>query len=189
MPAIVQRAKSLIFGERVQTYLKGDGTDLTFDSTISISKDRSANSTNHAVEKGANITDHVTDEPIGISITAIISDSDWDPLDPISFLNKKVKERLSLLYDWMDKKVIISFYSYDEIVESLIIESVSEEQAVDLGDGRKLTLKLKKIIIAEPRKVEVTLKSPIPKAGATATATKQVSGSAGANKNLCGGLK
>ncbi|GBF38535.1 phage baseplate protein [Leptospira johnsonii] len=188
MPAIVQRAKSLFYGERTQTYLKGDGTDLIFDSTISISKDRSANATSHAVEKGSDITDHVTDEPIGISLTAIISDSDWDPLDPLSFINKKVKERLSLLYDWMDKKVIIAFYSYDEIIESLIIESVSEEQAVDLGDGRKLSLRLKKIVIAEPRKVEVTLKSPVPKTGAAATATKQVSGNAGASKSICSGL-
>ncbi|MGJ4748378.1 phage baseplate protein [Leptospira sp. SA-E8] len=188
MPSIVQRAKSFLNDERTQTYLKGDGTDLKFDSTISISKDRTANATNHAVEKGSDITDHVTDEPIGVSLTAIISDSDWDPLDPLSFVNKKVKERLSLLYDWMDKKVILAFYSYDEIIENLIIESVSEEQAVDLGDGRKLSLKLKKIVIAEPRKTEVTLKSPVPKTGAAATATKQVSGSAGANKSICGGL-
>ncbi|PJZ49216.1 phage baseplate protein [Leptospira saintgironsiae] len=188
MPALVQRAKSALFGERVQAYLSSSGTDLTLDSTISITKDRSANITSHAIEKGADITDHVADEPIGISLSAVISDADWDPLDPLAFLNKTVRERLDLLYQWMDNKEIVTFYSYDEDIENLIVESVSEEQTVDLGSGRKLSLKLKKINIVEAKKAEVTLKSPVPKTGQAATATKQVSGNAGVGKGVCKGF-
>ncbi|TGK04166.1 hypothetical protein EHQ53_03185 [Leptospira langatensis] len=185
--SLVQKVTSLL-DEKNQTSLSSNSTSIVFDSTISISKDRAASVSSHAVEKGAQISDHITTEPTNISVTAVITDADWDPLDPFSFLNKTVSDRLGILKDWMDDREVLIFNSYEGDYENLIIESLTEEQSVELGKGRQISLKLKEIVIVSSNTTATPVGSEITKAGATSTATTQISGSAGITKPMSAGV-
>lgn len=188
MPSLANRISNGfgLFGADGQTSLKSSSDSIVFDSTTSISIDRSASVTNHAIEKGSDVTDHVSSDPITVNFSAIISDADWDPLDPMSFFNKNVKERLDLLKQWMDNKEILKYFYYGESIENVVIESYSEEQSVDLGQGRQLQFKLKKINIVESKTVDA--KSPVKK-GLTQPAKASISGNAGANKPSCSAVR
>ncbi|EPG73953.1 hypothetical protein LEP1GSC058_3104 [Leptospira fainei serovar Hurstbridge str. BUT 6] len=190
MPALTNRISSYVFGGRNRVALRSQTDDVTFDSTINITKDRSATATTHAIEKGADITDHVSSDPLSISFTAIISDADYDPLDPASFFNKKVGERLTLLKTWVDSKEVLSFFGYeeDEVIENVIIESYSEEQNVDLGQGRQIQFKLKQINIVDSKTQDIPLRNGVTKKGSSQPSTVSTTGNAGVNKPMCSSI-
>lgn len=165
--SITEKISDALLGTRSRTFLSDQINDVLFDSTMSLDKAQGAQVTTHAVEKGSDVQDHIKYDPESISLSVVISDDVLSTTDPASFLSKSVSERLDQLKDWRDDRKLLTFYSYEEDIENVVIESYAENRTVATGKGRALTINLKKINIASS--VQVQIVTPVPKAGATAT--------------------
>lgn len=172
--AIIQRISDAIFGGNSRTFLTDGTDDVLFDTTFEISKDSSATVTRHAIEKGSDVTDHIVQEPKSYSLSVIISDADLSLLDPFSFFNKSVTERLTILNRWKVSGEVLKFASYNEDIESLVIENLSETYSSDTGEAIGLSIGLKKINIVSSQTSTLTLKQGVTSKGPVAAATKSV---------------
>lgn len=56
-------------------YLQFDGTDLYFEAVLNESSEHSVTATEHVVEQGANVTDHVRENPKTVSIEVFLSNT------------------------------------------------------------------------------------------------------------------
>lgn len=80
-------------------WLSFDGVDLYFPAVLSESAEHSSTTTEHVVEEGANITDHVRPNPTQITLEVFLSNTPIQiggPLDmQLTFVTLDVKERES----------------------------------------------------------------------------------------------
>lgn len=128
---------------------KEDSIEL--DVTKSLSFSRSASVTSHAVEQGADITDHAKQEPKTISISAVIYDSEIFGLGSVAWTDKSVIEKLAILNQWMDESKPLFFlgYSSDKVeIPMVLITSMTESKPQKTGGfSRELQITLTKINI------------------------------------------
>jgi hypothetical protein len=164
--SLTEKLSEVVTGTRSRTFLSDGSNDVLLNSTLSIQRSQSAQITTHAVEKGSDVQDHIKYDPDSLTISAVITDDDLSVTDPTSFLNKTVQDRLDILEEWKIEKKLIIFYSYDTDFEDYAIESFAEERSNDYGNGRSISLTLKKINIASSQTVEIT--TPVPKVGSRA---------------------
>lgn len=184
--SLTEKLSDAVFGTRSRTFLSDQINDVLFNSTMDIVKSQSAQITSHAVERGSDVQDHAKYDPETITMNVIITDDSLSVTDPTSFLAKSVQERLDQLRDWRDSKKLLIFYSYEEDIENVLIENISESRSVETGKGRALALTLKKIFIASS--LQVTLTTPVPKVGATATKTTSTAAPVSTTKSMLKGL-
>ncbi|EQA35203.1 hypothetical protein LEP1GSC047_1718 [Leptospira inadai serovar Lyme str. 10] len=154
-----------------------------FDSTITVSKEVSGKGTNHAIEKGADVTDHINYEPLTMHLTAIISDSNYFPF---FHLRGTVEDRLAMLETWMMSKEILNYSVYDYgTIKNVFIESYKEDSTIDTGDGRQIELTLKQIIIVDSKSQDIPLRNGVTKKGPSPPSSTSTTGNAGASKPVC----
>lgn len=176
MAQVVERISDAISGQKTRAFLSDGIDDVVFDVIITENDSDSLNVTRHAVEDGSDVTDHVNSTPRKFSIDAILTDADLDVLNPVSFLNKTIDERLDVIDKWIKKKKVLTYYGHDKDIEDVIVQSISRKRSQSTGDGLEVSLSIDKINIVSSVQQNIDIKTTVPK-GKTATQTQTTPGS------------
>ena len=114
------------------------------DVITSESLDESSNTTDHALEDGEQITDHVENSPIILSIEGIII----DPSEEKILKLRKMRQSGALFT-----------YNYQSRLEMVLITSFNSKRNKDIKDGYSFTMSLKQIrLVKAPNTIRVTVK-------------------------------
>jgi hypothetical protein len=97
--------------------------------------DRGVKATDHPIEGGLNITDHIQRDPLKMSISGIVTGRD-------------AANRLKQLEAYMNKGTRLK-YVYRTVQTDMIIENFSSVHDVDVKGGFKFNISLKKINVAQ----------------------------------------
>lgn len=110
--------------------------DILIDHVEKESYDEAIDSTNHPVEDGVNMVDHIEKKPVGLSINGIIT-------------GKDAATRLAKLREYMNTGKLLK-YQYKTSIANVIIESFPHDHIVEIaGNGFEFQMKLKQIRIAK----------------------------------------
>ena len=150
---------SAIRGSKPRAFMSDGTNEVLFDVILSDVESDQLQVTRHAIEDGADVTDHVIDNPKDFSFEAVLTDDDIDPLDPNTFKNKKIDERLKIIQGWLDNKTILSYYGQDNDYSSVVISGIARNKAQGIGEGIRLSIGLAKITIAKSQVSEITVKT------------------------------
>lgn len=184
MAQIVEQISDAIKGQRTRAFLSDGVDDIILDVVISDNESDTLQVTRHTIEDGSDITDHVNTKPKKFSVEAIFTDDDLDLLNPGSFFNKTISERLDVINAWIEQKIVLTYYGHTKDFEDVVIESIGRKKALATGEGISISLKIAKINIVESIQTDVTIKTTRKK-GKTAKQTDSSPGDAskGGNKS------
>jgi len=151
---------------------KGSVGLVEFDATLSETHNKSVQLTDHPVEAGADITDHVRRQPEEISINGIVSNT------PIVFLASifaaspikddltRPSDRAGLAYAelkrLMDDGEVVDVITTLREYENMVITSMSVERSAATGNVLNASLSLREIVLVETETVEAP--QPVTKA-------------------------
>lgn len=118
--------------------------DVLIDVITKVSMPESSTTTDHALEDGEQITDHVKSNPITITLNGIMLD--------------EAEEKVLKLREYREKGEIID-YDYMTALKHVVITDFSRDYSVDIKDGYAFTMTLKQIRVA---KVAKFVSMPVP---------------------------
>lgn len=117
--------------------------DILIDVIESEELDESSSTTDHALEDGEQITDHVENNPIVLSISGVII----DPSD----------EKLLKLREYRENREILN-YNYRSRLETVLITSFKPKKDKNIKDGYSFSMTLKQIRMAKaPNVIRVSV--------------------------------
>jgi len=143
-----------------------DGEGLTFDASPSRTYRKNYNVTDHPVEEGADVTDHVQQLPLEYTVTGIVSgtpfesaqnaDSEFRTLEALEFLEQTADagEVVTVLDDRLG------------LIQDVVIASVPTQ--VDVQRRLQFEVKFRRVVFAEAQRVEIPPDQPDPVAQASA---------------------
>lgn len=167
MANIVEQISDAFKGQRTQAFLS-DGTDnVLFNVTISTTETDTNEVTSHAVEQGADITDHIIEKPKQFSFNAVLSDNDLSIINPSGFFEESIEDRKKILDKWIKNKTLLTYYGHETDIDNIVIESITKSKTRDTGEGLSLDIKIRQINIVESTTVDIDI-TPIIKKGKTA---------------------
>lgn len=169
-------------GGKQRAFLSDGDKDVLLDVILSDSESDTMQVTRHAIEEGSDVSDHVIESPKDFTVEAVLTDDDLDVYDPQSFANKKIRERLKIIQEWIDNKIVLSYFGQDVDFQSVVIQRISRIKAPDTGEGIKISLSLSKITIAQSETTEVNVKTTTAK-GKTAKSSESKAGTKTKNKS------
>lgn len=108
--------------------------DVLIDVITKVSMPESSTTTDHALEDGEQITDHVKSNPITISLTGIMLDD--------------AEEKVLKLREYREKGEIIDF-DYMTALKHVVITDFSRDYSAKDKDGYAFTMTLKQIKVAK----------------------------------------
>lgn len=111
--------------------------DVLIDVITKVSMPESSTTTDHALEDGEQITDHVKSNPITISITGVILD--------------ETEEKVLKLREYRKKGEIIDF-DYMTSLKQVVITDFSRDYEAKIKDGYAFSMTLKQIKIGKVAK-------------------------------------
>lgn len=116
---------------------------ILIDVITSEDLNESSTTTDHALEDGEQITDHVESNPITLSLTGVI-------LDPNNEKNLKLRE-------FRQKGELLS-YNYRSRLETVLITSFNSKHDTKTKDGYTFTMTLKQVrLVKAPNVIRVTV--------------------------------
>ena len=121
--------------------------DVLIDVITKVSMPESSTTTDHALEDGEQITDHVKSNPITISLTGIILDD--------------TQEKVLKLRKYREAGEIIDF-DYMTSLKHVVITDFSHDYEAKIKDGYAFTMTLKQIKVAKVAKF-VSVSIPVKK--------------------------
>jgi len=138
-------------------------TTLILDATMSLNTKVAATVTDHPVEDGINITDHVRDEPDRYTIegvvsrTPILGTADLVTLNAASLgsISTRDEDAWQALYQMLKSHVFVYVLTPDELIENLVIESLDRNKTADIGEAMKVTIGVKQIAIVYATEAEL----------------------------------
>jgi len=152
---VFETIRKFVTGERTKWVLSDtDGTEVYLNATVEWGRNYPAEITEHAVEKGADLADHVILGPITLNLSAVLTDEDVSILEPLGQLLGKTKrvtveERWRQLLNWRAFATRLSL-SGTEIVENILIANIDENKTSDVGrTARAITLELRVVDIVD----------------------------------------
>jgi hypothetical protein len=176
-----------VLGKITRAYLSDGALDVQLDIINSFSESHQIDVTQHAIQSGADITDNIDPKTEDYSLDCILTDDDWDVLNPTNFINPSIKERIDSLILFKETKSILTYYGQEDEISDVVISSMTKSKSKDVGAGIRLSIGLKKINVATAQTVDapviqqngVNNKGQSPKGttskDATATPKKRVS--------------
>lgn len=118
--------------------------DILIDVITSEDLSETSKTTDHALEDGEQITDHVDNEPIILSITGII----LDPNDEKRLKLRKFRQEGKLLS-----------YNYQSRLETVLITSFNSSRDASIKDGYTFSMTLKQVrLVKTADTIRVTVK-------------------------------
>jgi len=142
-------------GIRTRAYLSDGGVDIMLNAVENLTESAISEVTSHAIQEGADITDNVNPRSKDYNINAILTDNDLDILNPLSFVNYTISERLEILDLWRELKSTLIYYGQDGDLENLQLSSITKNKTLETGEGLGLQISLKEINVATAETVEV----------------------------------
>ncbi|WP_342441236.1 phage baseplate protein [Lysinibacillus sp. FSL K6-0075] len=121
--------------------------DVLIDVITKVSMPESSTTTDHALEDGEQITDHVKSNPITISLTGVILD--------------ETEAKVLKLREYREKGVIIDF-DYMTKLNHMVITDFSRDYEARVKDGYAFTMTLKQIKVGKVAKF-VSVSIPVKK--------------------------
>ncbi len=121
--------------------------DVLIDVITKVSMPESSTTTDHALEDGEQITDHVKSNPTTISLTGVILDG--------------TEAKVLKLRQYREKGVIIDF-DYMTSLKHVVITDFSRDYEAKIKDGYAFTMTLKQIKVAKVGKF-VSVSIPVKK--------------------------
>ena len=172
-------AASTIFGGRQHAYLSDGIDDILFNVVTSENITDQNDLSIHAIEDGADVTDHIISKPRTFALDIILSDETIDLTDPVASLSKftgSIKDRQEILEGWLKDKPLLTYYTFDDDIEDVAIQSLSRRRSLDTGNGIGLNLTLSHVNIAKSQTTNVKIKqAPKPQAKNSKTENKLAS--------------
>lgn len=156
---------------------------IELDATISETHTRSAQVTDHPVERGANVTDHVRIEPDGLVIEGMVSNT------PLSFDQIKryvraggveiettnfdetprgvrgyAERAYERLREIMDAGTVITVVTALRTYDNMVLQSLSVPVTVQSGDALRFTATFKQVVLVSNKITTVDTSTPRGKA-------------------------
>jgi hypothetical protein len=172
--ALFTDIKQTLFGGRSRAFLSDGFDDLLLNVTMETTESDQIDITNHAIEKGSDVSDHAYSQPKTLSLKVVLTDDVLALDDPLAILAPSIIDRLELLQGWLDDKTLLTYYGHDYDFDDMLIESVSRNKSADTGTGLGLDITLKMVTIAK------SLTTALVMAGQSATGSASTSGAAAA---------
>lgn len=182
---ITERVTNAV-GGRIRAFISDGSLDVQFDVILNFTENHAIEVTQHAIQDGADITDNIDPKTEDYTIDAILTDDDYDILDPTSLTNPTIKERIDYLKLFKEYKEVLTYYGQDEDIEDVIIYSMSKAKTQETGKGVRLSIGLKKISVAVAQSVEaptVTKQNSVNQKGQNPKGTNGKTGDVAAKKN------
>jgi len=168
MANLVEQISDAFRGQRTQAFLT-DGTDnVLFNVTKTTNESDSNEVTRHAIEQGADVTDHIIENPKEFSFTAVLSDNDISIINPQSYFQESIEDRKKIIDRWLTSKTLLTYYGHEIDFENVIIQSITRNKAPEYGEGLSLDIKLRQINIVQSATVDIDIVT-INKKGKTAS--------------------
>lgn len=111
--------------------------EVYIDVITNVSSNESSSTTDHALEDGEQITDHVKSDPITISINGVILDD--------------TEQKVLKLREYREKGEIID-YDYMTSLKMMVITSFNRDYSSEIKDGYAFTMTLKQIQVGKVAK-------------------------------------
>jgi hypothetical protein len=133
------------------TMQPSDPTDgvqvITFDAVPSVGDDMSVTVTDHPVEDGADISDHIRDTPDKLTLDAIVSRTPIE-FGPLLLLEDSWRHETAwdLLSSWLKAHVLLFVSVGATTYDNMAIESLTRSRTADVGEALQVSIKLKEII-------------------------------------------
>jgi len=121
--------------------------DVLIDVITKVSMPESSTTTDHALEDGEQITDHVKSNPITISLSGVILDD--------------TEAKVLKLREYREKGEIIDF-DYMTALKHVVITDFNRDYEAKIKDGYAFTMTLKQITVAKVAKF-VSVSVPVKK--------------------------
>jgi len=167
---LVEQLNDVVKGQKTQAFLSDGVNDVLFNVTKSTSEGDSNQVTQHAIEKGADVTDNVIQSPKSFSFTAILSDNDIRLSNPRGFFEDSIEDRKQTIDTWLDEKTLLTYYGHETDFENVVIESINRSKDSSVGEGLSLDMSIRQLNIVEATTVDIDLPQ-ITKKGKTAKKT------------------
>lgn len=175
--ALSSKISDALFGGRSQAFLSDGLFDLVLDVVKTYTENDSSKITIHTIEDGADIADHIDDSPKSITISAIITDDDWDILDPSGFFDDTIEDRFQTFEYWKTNKMLLTYYGHETDIEDVVLTNFTRNKNLDTGAGWGIDISLQQVTIASYTTAAITL-SAITQRGTTSRGTSSRAGSA-----------
>ena len=194
--SIVSKVSDFLKNEKPCIFSEETGTSVILTPIMSQSKTGSVQVTDHAVEDGTTISDHVFKETELIELNAILSDSNdllGQAVDSLkSWIgagadSMSVQDKIELLEFWRDTGEIVTYSGpvwpglfvtgYDMTKSSMLITDVSLSNTEETGSAVNIDISLKKVTIAEAVMKNAKLPTAarkVTKKGESSTQTEKV---------------
>jgi len=137
-----------VLGIRTRAYLSDGILDTKLDIINSFSENHQVDVSQHAIQSGADITDNIDPKTEDYLIDCILTDDDWDVLNPASFINPSIKERLDNLNFYKVTKSVLTYFGQEDEIPNVVISSMTKSKSKDVGAGIRLSVGLKRISVA-----------------------------------------
>jgi len=147
--------KKFVTGDRERWALSDeDNNEVYLNATIEWGRAYPAEITEHAVEKGSDLADHVILGPITLTLSAVMTDEDVTLLSLVGITKRvNVKDRWRQLLTWRTGATRLSL-SGPEIVENILIANIEESKSTDVGGtARAISLELRVVDIVDTEAV------------------------------------
>jgi hypothetical protein len=152
--------QKVVIGE---TIINGVG-EVSFDVSVSEVYVTNADVTDHPVEKGSNITDHIRARPLALTIEGIISNTPVEFLASLRFPPKRAEVGYFTLLELQKQGRLVDVLTSLDKFEKMAIESVELTRDVSSGNIAALKLQMKQVRLANSLEVEKPARA---RAGAT----------------------
>lgn len=136
-----------------ETIVNGVG-EVAFDVSVSEVYKTDADVTDHPVEKGSNITDHIRARPLLLTLEGIISNTPVEFLASLRFPPKRAEIGYFTLLELQKQAKLVSVLTSLDQFDKMAIESVELNRDVSTGNIVSIKLQMKQVRLANSLEVE-----------------------------------
>lgn len=123
---------------------------VVFDAVISEGFDTGVTVTDHPIEDGADISDHIRDNPDTLQIDIVVSRTPANIPDLVKVLASPDYDRHETawyqIYQWIKSHELVKVVTNARTWRGMAIESMSRKRTSAVGEALEATIKLKQIV-------------------------------------------
>jgi hypothetical protein len=140
------------------TYIhRSNGNTIMFDTAETVIKDLGSRTTDHPVESGSQITDHIITDPVSVDIEGFFSDAAFrlDGQDSFDLGPGRAQAILAELESIRDNREIFQLETRDTIYDNMVLTSFRVPRDAETGDASRVQITCRQINRVERRFVLV----------------------------------
>ena len=166
---------------------------IEMDAVVAESTDYKVTVTEHPIEDGSVIADHVRDEPDELSIDGIVTSTPASILDAAAALAtgqfNRHEDAWGWLYAYLKTHALMTVTTSIKTWENMVIASLKRTRSADVGEALSVSIKLKQITKVVAIEVGVPTRPPGTQTGKSTVGTITTKGvDAAANGSILGFL-